>query len=125
VTAGPAAATPAIDVVQRFNDACNAHDIEGLMATMADDCVFEDTAPPDGARHRGAAEVRATWEQFFASSPGARFATEEIFGAGDRVVVRWRYEWVDQAGAPGHVRGVDVFRVEDGLIREKLAYVKG
>lgn len=125
MTAEPAATTPAVDVVQRFNDAFNAHDIEAVMALMTDDCVFEGTTPPDGARHRGAAEVRATWEEFFAASPGARFTAEEIFGAGGRVVVRWRYEWVDQAGAPGHVRGVDVFRVEDGLIREKLAYVKG
>jgi hypothetical protein len=36
------------------------------------------------------------------------------------VVARWRYEWGD-----GHVRGVDVFRVRDGLVAEKLAYVKG
>ena len=125
MTAGPAAATPAVDVVHRFNDAFNGHDIEAVMAMMTDGCVFEGTAPPDGTRHQGADEVRAVWEQFFAASPGARFTTEEIFGAGDRVVVRWRYEWVDQTATAGHVRGVDVFRVEDGLIREKLAYVKG
>ena len=37
-----------------------------------------------------------------------------------RVVQRWRYSWVD-----GHVRGIDVFRVRDGLVSEKLSYVKG
>ena len=31
----------------------------------------------------------------------------------------------DAAGTKGHVRGVDVFRVKDGLISEKLSYVKG
>ena len=28
-------------------------------------------------------------------------------------------------GTPGHVRGVDVFRVRDGKVAEKLSYVKG
>jgi len=48
------------------------------------------------------------------------FTTEEIFEAGDRVVARWRYDF-----GSGHVRGVDVFTVRDGLVAAKLAYVKG
>ena len=28
-------------------------------------------------------------------------------------------------GAAGHVRGVDVLRFRDGLVAEKLSYVKG
>ena len=46
--------------------------------------------------------------------------TVEIFAAGDRVVARWRYDYGN-----GHVRGVDVFTVRDGLVAEKLSYVKG
>ena len=38
-----------------------------------------------------------------------------------RAVQRWIYRWSDQ----GHVRGVDIFRIEDGRIAEKLSYVKG
>jgi len=64
------------------------------------------------------------WEQFFARSPQAYFDTEEIFAAGDRCVVRWVYSWVRE-GKRGHVRGVDVFRVRDGQVAEKLSYVKG
>jgi hypothetical protein len=44
---------------------------------------------------------------------------------GERCVMRWNYSWVDAAGQKGHVRGVDVFRVRDNLILEKLSYVKG
>ena len=29
------------------------------------------------------------------------------------------------AGGPGHARGVDVIRVRDGKVAEKLSYVKG
>jgi SnoaL-like domain len=47
---------------------------------------------------------------------------EEIFAAGARAVVRWVFRWDDTGG---HVRGVDVIRVRDGKVAEKLAYVKG
>lgn len=71
-------------------------------------------------RYEGAAAVRGCWDHFFHSNPQARFETEEQFAAGDRCVVRWRYNW-----GGGHVRGIDVFRVRDGLVTEKLCYVKG
>lgn len=112
--------------IQRFNDAFNQHDVDGVMAAMTEDCVFENTSPaPDGERYVGQAAVRAFWESFFAASPQARFDTEDIFAGGDRCLVRWRYQWVSSDGTPGHIRGVDVFRVRDGKVAEKLAYVKG
>jgi ketosteroid isomerase-like protein len=108
-------------VVEMFNDAFNRQDLDAVMDLMTEDCVFENTMPPpDGTRHRGAAAVRAAFEDFFRSSPTARFETEEQFGNGDRAVVRWIFRWDG-----GHVRGVDVLRVRDGKVAEKLAYVKG
>lgn len=109
-----------VEVVAAFQRAFDAHDIDGVMALMTDDCVFDDTAPPDGRRHVGRDAVRGRWRQFFREAPNARFETEEVIPAGDRVVVRWRYSWGD-----GHVRGVDLFHVRDGRISEKLSYVKG
>ena len=106
--------------VARFNAAFAAKDVDAIMAAMTSDCVFEDTAPPDGQRHEGSEAVRAAWEKLFAASPGGVFTTEEVIDAGDRVVVPWRYNW-----GTGHVRGVDIFAVRDGLVAAKLAYVKG
>jgi len=78
-----------LGVVTRFNEAFNRHDVDGVMAAMTDDCVFENTNPaPDGKRYHGHAEVRAFWEAFFQSSPDAVFEAEEMFAAGDRCVVR-------------------------------------
>jgi ketosteroid isomerase-like protein len=115
----------AVEVVRRFNDAFNRHDVDAVMALMCDDCVFENTRPaPDGERVEGRQRVRAAWEQLFARSPQAHFDAEEVFGAGDRCVVRWVYSWVKD-GQRGHVRGVDVLRVRDGRVAEKLSYVKG
>lgn len=120
--AGAAATRAAVD---RFNEAFSRHDVDAIMALMTDDCVFDSTRPPpDGERFEGQAAVRAYWEAFFARSPAARFESEEIFVCGDRAVVRWTYHWVRE-GTPGRVRGVDVFRVRDGRVAEKLSYVKG
>lgn len=110
-----------LDVIARFNDAFNRHDVDAVMALMTDDCVFENTSPaPDGERHEGQAAVRTFWERLFSGTPDARFESEDSFAAGDRCTVRWRYSWDG-----GHVRGVDVFRVRDGKVAEKLSYVKG
>lgn len=113
-------------VIDAFNDAFNHHDVDAMMALMTDDCVFETTSPaPNGARYEGQADVRQFWADFFARTPSARFDTEEIFTAGNRGVVRWRYSWREPDEPPGHVRGVDVFLVRDGRVAEKLSYVKG
>ena len=120
-----AAAAPALAVVDAFNAAFARGDVDAVMALMTDDCVFENTfPPPDGERHVGQAAVRRFWESFFASTESPRFETEEAFAAGDRVVGRWLFRW-GSGGSGGHVRGVDVFKVRDGKVAEKLSYVKG
>jgi ketosteroid isomerase-like protein len=115
-----------LTVVERFNEAFNRHDVDAVMALFTDDCVFENTyPPPDGERHVGQAAVRVFWDDFFKGSPHAHFDAEDIFASADRCLVRWVYRWIGGDGKPGHIRGVDVFRVRDGKVAEKLAYVKG
>jgi ketosteroid isomerase-like protein len=114
-----------IAAVERFNEAFNDHDVDAVMATMTDDCVFESTSPPFGERHEGPAAVRTAWEGFFGSTPTAHFDTEDLIAVGDRCVVQWRFTWTNDDGSRGAVRGVDVIRVRDGKVSEKFAYVKG
>lgn len=116
----------AIRIVIRFNDAFNRHDVTGMMELMNDDCVFENTKPaPDGMLYSGKEAVARYWGDFFRASPQAHIEIEEIFGLGLRCVMRWKYEWTDASGTAGHVRGVDIFKLKEGLICEKLSYVKG
>ncbi len=111
-----------IEAVTRLNEALNRHDVDAVMALMTDDCVFENTyPPPDGERFEGQAAVRSFWEDMLRASPDAHFEAEELFATGDRCTVRWRYTF----NGTQHVRGVDVLRVRDGKVAEKLAYVKG
>jgi ketosteroid isomerase-like protein len=107
-------------LVEVFNRAWNAHDLAGAIDLVTDDVVFEGTGPaPDGIRSEGRDAVREAWRPVF-ENPDSRFDGEDAFAAGDVVVQRWRYSW-----GTGHVRGVDVIRVRDGKIAEKLSYVKG
>ena len=55
--------------VERFAAAFDAKDVDAIMAAMTPDCVFEDTAPPDGNRHVGTDAVRAAWTRLFATHP--------------------------------------------------------
>lgn len=116
----------AMRIVLTFNDAFNHHDVTGMMQLMSDDCVFENTDPaPDGTVYSGKDTVTRFWQTFFHESPHAHIDIEEIFGIGNHCIMRWKYSWQDAGGKEGHVRGVDIFRVEDGLIAEKFSYVKG
>ncbi len=115
-----------LEVISRFNEAFNRHDVQAVMALMTEDCLFDNTyPPPDGERFEGQEAVRRFWEEFFRSSPDAFFQSEETFAHEDRCVIRWRYDWTTTDGSREHVRGVDVLRVRDGKVAEKLAYVKG
>jgi ketosteroid isomerase-like protein len=115
-----------IRTVLAFNEAFNRHDVRGMMALMSDDCLFENTSPaPDGTVYSAKENIALFWQAFFLESPHARIEIEEIFGLGERCIMRWKYSWVGTNGEKGHVRGVDLFRVRDGLILEKLSYVKG
>jgi hypothetical protein len=110
----------ALEVVDAFGEAWVAHDLDATLALVTDDCVFEATGPaPDGVRHVGLDAVRAAWREIF-SDADSQFETEETIVADNRVVQRWCYTWDG-----GHVRGVDLFKVRDGKVAEKLSYVKG
>ena len=107
-------------IVEAFGAAWGAHNLDAAVALVTVDCVFESTEPgPDGTRYEGRDSVRRAWQPIFDDKDSV-FEAEETFATADRVVQRWRYSW-----RGGHIRGVDVFRTRDGLVSEKLSYVKG
>ena len=109
-----------LKVVEVFGNAWANHDLDAALVMLTDDCVFDATGPaPDGTRCVGVEAIRPAWASIF-DDRNAYFEEEETFQSGDRVVQRWRYSFNG-----GHVRGVDLFRVRDGKIAEKLSYVKG
>jgi steroid delta-isomerase-like uncharacterized protein len=111
----------ALSAVEVFNEAFNRHDVDAVMKLMTDDVVFENTS---GGRFDGHEAVRGVLTRAFELMSTGWFETEDTFAAGDRCVVRWTYRFHRQEPERGNVRGVDVFRVRDGLVSEKLSYVK-
>lgn len=108
------------DIMRRFNDVFLCHDPSGLKNLIAEHCVIEKIGPaPDGDRCVGREACVALWEGI-ATEPGTHFDLEEVFAAGDRATIRWRY-WMSHDRS---VRGVNLMRVRDGLIVEAMGYVK-
>ncbi len=112
-----------VDLMRRFNDVFLSHDPARLPELVAQDCVVENTTPaPNGARHVGRDACVALWSEI-ATAPGTRFELEEVFACGDRATIRWRFYWGDSNS--NSVRGVNLMRVNQGLIVEAMGYVKG
>jgi|GEM_PF-877188 len=116
----------ALRVVMEFSEAFNRSDMDAMMRLMSDDCVLESSGPaPDGAVYSGKAAVSGYWEECMRGMPGAALAIEQIYGTGLRCVILCKLEWTDAAGRRRHIRASGVFRVENGLIREQMSYLKG
>lgn len=69
--------------------------------------------------------MRRAWPvwQGLAAASGTHFDVEEVFAAGERAVIRWRYRWGE--GDINSVRGLNLMRVRGGRIAEAMGYVKG
>jgi predicted SnoaL-like aldol condensation-catalyzing enzyme len=115
----------AMRIVIAFNGAFNRHDLVAMMQLIDDDCKVEHFEPaPDGAVYQGKEAVSRFWRDQFDQKPGAGVEIEDVFGHGDRCIMCWRLRWKSADGRARHVRGLDLFRVRDGLILEILSYAK-
>ena len=111
------------ELMDRFNAAFLQHDPTLLDDLLAEGCVIENTVPaPDGARYEGRAACLAWWRQV-ATAPGTGFEVEAVEVFDGRAILRWRFHWGEAAA--DSVRGVNLMRVQGGLIVEAQGYVKG
>ena len=109
-----------------FHRAINDHDLEAMLAVLSDNCRLESPTPaPDGAVYNDKASIGQYYQEFFQAFSQSHFEIEEIFGYGERCIKRWVLSWVDASGDEAHLRGLDLYRVQDGQICEVLSYVKG
>ncbi len=113
-----------LDVIKRFEDSFNRHDVDAVMADMTDDCVFELVAPIEqgGGLWEGQAAVRAVFESLDQTFPAYAFATEDVFACGERCAYRWILRWTLPDGNRGAIRGVDLFTVRGGKVARKASY---
>ncbi len=111
-----------VSLIEAFTDATNQQDVDRILELVSDDVVFEGTTPPDGYRiEADKASLRALWEGIFHDSPRANVESEELIIAGHRCTALLRYVFDRDRPHDGHVRAVDVMRLADGKIIEKLS----
>ncbi|HET7619873.1 MAG TPA: nuclear transport factor 2 family protein [Vicinamibacterales bacterium] len=118
--------TPLLDLLDRFAEAWNRHDLDALMAMMTDDCVFDASAGPhvEGERAEGAQAVRAAFAAVFEAFPDAHWANARHFVSGLRGVSEWTFSGTRKDGRRVEVNGCDLFTFRDGRIAVKNSYRK-
>jgi ketosteroid isomerase-like protein len=115
------------EALDKWNEAWDAHDLEGVMALFHDEVLFENWT---GGRAEGKEAVRKAWTPWFENHGNFRFTPEDTFIDEDeqKVLYRWRLDWPSfEKGFDGKAetrRGVDVIHFQDGKIIQKLTYSK-
>jgi ketosteroid isomerase-like protein len=107
------------ELIRRYFDAFNRHDLEGVVACFHDQAVL---VSPNGRRLVGLAEVRRSYETEFALFPDAHCALRVCTGNSGCGVA----ESVFSGTRAGHGKieaiGAEVVEIEDGKIKEIRDY---
>ena len=113
--------------VERFNRVWNGHDIDGILAMMTDDVIFEASFGKDpwGSRVVGKPALRAFLEQMIERIPDVRWDEIRHFAHPDLVTVEWLTSGTPRGGAPYKVEGCDILTIRGGRIAAKRSYRKG
>jgi hypothetical protein len=112
-------------IAMAYIEAFNRHDISAMMQFISDDCHFETASPaPDGATITGKTAIAQYFQELFTKFPQAHLKAEQLLGFGSWGILRWCLDWSDSSGSTVHLRGMDLFRVQQDLFCEKYSYIK-
>ena len=103
------------ELIERYNAAWNAQDLDAIHALHDPDIVFENHTA--GERAEGADAVREHIAQIFRNNPTLRFTTRSLSCGNDFAVC----EWTASTGSK-EWDGVDLFPLKNGLILRKDVY---
>jgi ketosteroid isomerase-like protein len=113
--------------VEQFNTVWNGHDIDGIVAQMTDDVVFEASFGKDpwGTRVTGKSNVRQFLKEMFERIPDIRWDETRRFAGPECVVVEWLTTGSPKGGTRYEVEGCDILALREGKIAAKRSYRKG
>jgi uncharacterized protein (TIGR02246 family) len=107
------------ELIERYNAAWNAQDLDAIVALHADDVVFHNHTADE--RAVGGEAVRSHIAAIFRNNPTLRFTTRALRCGDDFAVCEWRAT-VERDGERLEWDGVDVFPLRNGLIARKDVY---
>ena len=119
------------DVIERYNQAWNEHDLDAIMSMHAPDMVFENHTAGESAEGE---DVRAHIASIFDSWPDISFSTRRMYVRDGLVVQEWtatathsrtisRGDLVaEPSGKRIEWKGLDVMPFENGLLKRKTVY---
>ena len=112
--------TPEEDLIQRYFDAFNRHDIEGVMACFHDSPRIVD---PEGKVFEGRAEVQRNYETAFALMPDCRCDLRSFTGNSGRAVAESFFHGTrPRFGKVIEGLGAEMMDIVDGKIKEIRDY---
>jgi len=118
-------------LIDRYNEAWNAHDLDTIMSLHAPDMVFENHTAGESAQGE---EVRAHIARIFESWPDIHFTTRRLYVRDELVAQEWTASathvstlrrgelTAEPTGKRIEWRGMDLIPFEDGLIKRKDVY---
>jgi steroid delta-isomerase-like uncharacterized protein len=106
------------ELIDRYNQAWNDHDVEAIVSMHASDIVFENHTA--GERVEGA-DVGPHIAEIFRNWPDLRFTGRRLYTRDGLVVSEWTAH-ASKDGKQLEWDGIDVFPIEDGLIKRKDVY---
>ena len=107
------------ELIQRYFDAFNRHDINAVMACFVEHAVVVDM---EGRRFEGAKEVRRYYETGFAMIPDGRCDLRAMAGANDQGVAESLFHGTSARGRMIKALGAEVIEFAGGKIKEIRDY---
>jgi ketosteroid isomerase-like protein len=111
--------TPEEQLIKRYFDAFNRHDIEGVMACFHDQAVL---LGPNGKRLVGRAEVRRSYETEFALFPDAHCELRLCTGNSGKGVAESYFTGTRSGQTRIEAVGAEVMEIQGGKIKEIRDY---
>ncbi|MBV8053832.1 MAG: nuclear transport factor 2 family protein [Deltaproteobacteria bacterium] len=107
------------ELIQRYFDAFNRHDLEGVMACFHDEPVL---VAPNGKRCTGRAEVRRSYESEFAEFPDGFCDLRLCTGNSGHGVAESFFHGTHLQRGKVEAIGAEVMEIVDGKIKEIRDY---
>ena len=108
-----------IDFLEHFLDCWNGHDVDGILETLTDDCLY---ITGDGVRLTGKEEIRAGLSRFLETYSDAHWYDATHFVAGDRGASEWILTASGHDGVTFELDSCDLLQFRDGKICRVSAY---